>query len=336
MQIKQSSLLDILKTPNTQFVVPIYQRVYSWGEMQCRTLWDDVMRAARAGTDQFCGVMLFAIDAENWGETGRLCLVDGQQRITTVTLMLIGLAEHLRKTEGEVCGLDAGQIEACYLKTGAEDKLCKLALSHLDCGTLATLADGQMPGGEYSKRLVENLEVFRGLMKQEGFDAEALWHGLSSLQVIAALLTGEDRPQLVFESLNSKGAPLSAGDMMRNMFLNAASEVERRELYEGRWKRLEELIDAADGADTDDAIVSWLAHKFRETNVHGQIEAYAALRDYAMQENVSSAELLDELLRFAERWSEDRGFREKADKAAREWLQNRPRATVSELRMFGD
>ena len=126
------------------------------------------------------------------------------------------------------------------------------------------------------------------------------------------------------------------GFISGNMFLNAASEVERRELYEGRWKRLEELIDAADGADTDDAIVSWLAHKFRETNVHGQIEAYAALRDYAMQENVSSAELLDELLRFAERWSEDRGFREKADKAAREWLQNRPRATVSELRMFGD
>ena len=335
MQIKQESFLDILGIADTQFVVPVYQRVYSWSGRHCRALWDDLMRAATNGTSHFTGVLLFAPDPEMWDGYGRMRIIDGQQRTTTVTLVLIALRRYLAASGGQVGDVGAEQIATRYLRAGAaDDAPCKLLLSHLDCGTLATLVEGGELPAEHSAQLVENLALFEELMAEPSFDAEQLWRGLCSLQVITALLEDGDQPQLVFEGLNSKGMPLTAGDLVRNALIFAPGAEDRMALYDTYWQPLEESLANVDGADMDGLVRGWLANKFQDERVRNEADVYALLKDHMRTSGESLEQLLEELTRFGGHYATEPDFRTRADRQAKDWLKDKPR--MGHGKMFGN
>ena len=97
MKAFDANLLELLKK-STQFIVPIYQRVYSWGEPECRQLWDDVIRAGKRSdlANHFTGSIVY-IERDQGTNTAAEpdLIIDGQQRVTTVTLLLAALAQHL-------------------------------------------------------------------------------------------------------------------------------------------------------------------------------------------------------------------------------------------------
>jgi len=113
MQIKQQPLLELMGAPNVRFSIPRFQRAYSWGAPQCDELWRDLMRAARAHRSHFMGTLIY-LQEERDG-VRELAIVDGQQRLTTLTIMLAALASHLRQTGEQLFGIDADYIHQTYL-----------------------------------------------------------------------------------------------------------------------------------------------------------------------------------------------------------------------------
>lgn len=336
MRARLEKMLDLLGSEALRFEIPLFQRSYTWSESQCEELLDDVLAAGRSGHSHFTGVLLFALDPESWGGLGRLRIIDGQQRMTTVTLLLVALERLINAKEAQIEGLLPGDITHRYLKaTNKPDAPCRLRLAHLDRGTLAALIDDSECGQEHSARLVDNLGFFVERLAEDN-NAQAAWQGLGQLQVITALMNADENPQEIFESLNSKGMPLTAGDLIRNALIFGHDEAQRRELYDTRWKPMQLLLDKAKGTTMDSLLLAWLAARFSDERVRNEHDVYSVLRAHLRQGDLSINAALDELSDFAERYVGDEQWRTRADKAAKEWLSDRPRATVAERRLFGD
>ena len=157
MQIRQEGLLDFMGKADVRFTIPVFQRVYSWNARQCEELWDDVMRAgATGGGDHFMGMLLYSVDAQGWEGVEQLDVIDGQQRLTTATLLLCALARLLDEDGNDVEGLSADGLRSRYLLTGRGDSSAgKLVLSNMDRDTLfALVGAGDMPE-EPAGRLLE-------------------------------------------------------------------------------------------------------------------------------------------------------------------------------------
>ena len=97
MQTEKTVFLDLLGMPATRFVIPAYQRLYSWRERQCRELWLDLHRAARADATHFIGTLLYSHEDPDADGRQRLAVIDGQQRLTTMTLLIEALRRHLEE-----------------------------------------------------------------------------------------------------------------------------------------------------------------------------------------------------------------------------------------------
>ena len=98
MQTSNALLLDIVGASRTRFVIPPYQRAYSWKRRQCEELWLDIFRAARSASQHFVGTLLYAPERNDENGNARFSIVDGQQRTTTVSLILVALVRHLKNT----------------------------------------------------------------------------------------------------------------------------------------------------------------------------------------------------------------------------------------------
>src|SRR5436190_1232651 len=212
MKATEAKLLDFLKK-GTQFVIPIHQRTYSWGEKECQQLWDDVLRAGRndkvpahfVGSIVYVEKGLYQVSSQS-----PLLVIDGQQRLTTVTLLIEALARRLGDKE-PLEGFSAKKLRNYYLLNALEDgeKRYKLILSQTDKASLIAVLDQQAPPKEHSLRVQENFEFFQKQVADPDV-VEPLCKGLTKLIIVdISLNRDQDNPQLIFESLNSTGLELS-------------------------------------------------------------------------------------------------------------------------------
>jgi predicted transport protein len=231
----------------SQFVIPVFQRDYSWTEANCDQLWKDVLRIAKEPTDRgHClGSVVYVSTGDSAAGFTRWLLIDGQQRLTTLTLMLTALRDYLADTgwKGSADGPTAKRIEAYFLKNVQEegDRQNKLVLRRHDQSSLRALLDRKdLPEGG-SERIRENYEFF--LERIEAADPEDIYRGIGRLVVVDVTLDrGTDDPQLIFESLNSTGLDLSQSDLIRNFILMRLQEKEQTRLYETYWSKIENLF----------------------------------------------------------------------------------------------
>lgn len=243
MKATEAKLLAFLKK-SPQFVIPIYQRTYSWTERECRQLWDDVVRAGgnAAVTGHFVGSIVYIEQGLFQVATlSPLLVIDGQQRLTTVTLLIAALAEALGTGE-PVEGFSARKLRNYYLLNPEEDgeRHFKLLLSQTDKATLTSLV-GQVPlPAEQSVRVADNYELFKSWLSDPGCDLAVICQGLAKLVVVdVALARGQDNPQLIFESMNSTGRKLSQADLIRNYVLMGLEPVLQTRLYQDHWRPME-------------------------------------------------------------------------------------------------
>lgn len=344
MQTKQIALLDFLGQPQTQFTIPPFQRVYSWEEKECSDLWDDCMKAGQRNCSHFMGVVLYATSAEGWRSCRRLNVIDGQQRLTTFTLLLTALYHHLLETGQTLDGMTADDLAATFLLANVDGQLQpKLVLTYLDRFTLYELIVGAEPSKEHSQRILDNCACFKEKMSAPDFDPIALWTGIRQLLVLDVCLSGEDKPQAVFESLNSKGMSLTTGDLLRSRILLYDREHPGLGLFERFWKKIWRIGNACvpNGAGSSDGpsvlVEAWIATKCRDMAlIHDETEIYPFLKtllrnDY---ENDLPA-LLADLNDFADSFERKDAFRETALTYRAEWVKGRMGTSVSTYRLFG-
>ncbi len=282
MKATEARLLQFLKR-SPQFIIPIYQRTYSWTERECRQLWDDILRTGRddAISAHFCGSIVY-IEGGLYQVTAQssLLVIDGQQRLTTVSLILESLARHLGDTE-LVDGFSARKLRHYYLLNPEEsgDGAFKLLLSQTDKQSLCALVQQKPLPSEHSLRLKENFAFFETEVQGLGTDLTALCRGLAKLVIVdIALSRDQDNPQLIFESMNSTGRELSQADLIRNFILMGLEPVDQTRLYEDHWRPMEKAFgQEAYGTHFDAFMRHYLTLKTGEIpNVSAVYEAFKA------------------------------------------------------------
>ena len=289
----------------TQFVIPVFQRDYSWTEPQCEQLWKDLLVIASDPTTRghFMGSVVYVSTGDTSAGFTRWLLIDGQQRVTTLTLLLAALRDHIVDTDwkGSEDSPTATRIEAYFLKNVQEEgsRRHKLVLRRHDQETLRAILDGTEMPENPSDRIRENYDFFREQIAS--CDPDELYRGLDRLIVVDVTLDrGTDDPQLIFESLNSTGIDLSQSDLIRNYILMRLPEKQQTSLYDTYWSKLESLFRGSE--KTFDAFLrDYLAFKTRASKQERADEIYQAFRRSfgQLQESCGGLEkLLDEMLRF--------------------------------------
>lgn len=297
MDASARRVLGLISEMNTRLVVPVYQRPYSWEHVQCAQLWDDVLACGRRRTTpHFTGSIVTIADGTlSPAGVAALQLIDGQQRITTIALMLIALARYQQAhphtrvpvTRDEI--LMSGYLTN-HFRSGADHY--KLTLSKGDRTTFASLIDNleddERPVRQESPRLLDNLAFFeRRLEKLYPWDLNSLWAGLQRLEVVSVALTqGTDEPQAIFESMNSTGKDLASADLIRNFVLMSYPVAEQQDMYRVYWQPIERII-GADSYDEafDDFIRCYLTvarapRSFADCDVYRAFKRYIIVSSY--------------------------------------------------------
>ncbi len=296
MEADATTLLNFIKdNQKNQLVIPIYQRLYSWEKEQCKQLWDDIIKIG--GDDKmgghFIGSILYVLDRITHSNNA-LLIIDGQQRLTTITLLLTALRDHLSDE------VKRKEIEDHYLINSDKDgdKKFRLILSESDKDTLLSLIDkDKRKPSEPSSKIVENFKLFEEWVSNTD-KLETIFKGLEKLMIVEiALEKGKDDPQLIFESMNSKGMELTQTDLIRN-YIVMETEVEKQEgFYNKYWRAMEE--DFKQNEKLFDRFVRhYLTIKTREIpNIN---KVYVALKDYRQKEGIGIEDLLKDLQKYCE------------------------------------
>ena len=305
MKATEAKLLDFLKK-SPQFVVPIYQRTYSWADSQCRQLWDDILRTG-ANDDisaHFVGSIVY-IEKGIYQVTSQspLLVIDGQQRLTTISLLLEALARRIGDDE-PVDGFSAKKIRNYYLLNPLEegDRAYKLLLTQTDRDTLLALVRQKALPTNHSIRIAENFDFFEKRIKELNGDFTALCRGIAKLVIVdIALSRDQDNPQLIFESMNSTGLDLTQADLIRNFILMGLEPEHQNRLYADHWRPMEESFgQEAYGSEFDAFMRHYLTIKTDE--IPKIKEVYEAFKAYARRADVASAgvdALVADIHRFA-------------------------------------
>lgn len=338
MIASEQKLLDLIGRKDAQFVIPVYQRVYSWTERQCEELWHDLVRSGRTDAAHFIGTVLYAEESEGENGIQRFDLIDGQQRLTTITLLLLALRNAQRSDDPPLENVSAAMLDSTYLHTSdAPNAPIKLVLSHADEATLAALIDDEeLPEeDERSQYLIDNLAFFaKRLCKRD--EAADAWKGLETLYAIAAQVQPEDQPQLVFESLNSKGMPLRASDLIRNLLFVRFGYDEQVRLYKQYWDPIDALFeDDPEGIRLNAALHGWLVKHAPKLLVRDKSEIYDAFKAYVRNMHGNN---LEDLLKSMNRYCVDFASNPNSAGAKQsiDWVMGKRSGLISERKLFGD
>lgn len=243
MKATEAKLIEFLRK-SFQFVIPIYQRTYSWTEKECQQLWEDIVRcgANDATALHFIGSIVYIQEGlSQASHQAPFLVIDGQQRLTSVTLLLAALAESAG--EGEpIDGFSQRKIRNYFFLNPEETgpRYFKLLLSQTDKESLTAIVGGREQPRDPSLRITENYEYFKRRIAEGKTDLQILCKGLAKLMVVdVALERGKDNPQLIFESMNSTGKELSQADLIRNFILMGLEPDLQTRLYEQYWRPME-------------------------------------------------------------------------------------------------
>ena len=293
---------------NKQFIIPVFQRDFSWTREQWDQLWGDVLHASEGDANgaHFMGSIVY-IGADLGAAFASWLLIDGQQRLTTLTLLLIALRDHIRESNwsGSENGPTAERIDAYYLRNVHESghRQYKLVLRRRDNTSLRALIAGQDLDESQSERsdsILEAYEHFRSALREPSCDPELVYQGVARLNIVDVTLDrGVDNPQLVFESMNSTGIDLRQSDLVRNYLLMELEESEQTRLYDQYWSKIESYFRTSESA------LDWFLRDYMalEQGLTQQIRSdrvYTEFKSFRMGDNAKPLEdLLFDMVRVA-------------------------------------
>lgn len=267
MKASETKVEDFLASNKTQFLIPVYQRNYEWNATQCNQLLDDILEV---GSDEklsahFIGSIVYVHDdVYTSSKIKELNIIDGQQRLTTLTLIYLAIFDLAIGMKDEEL---KSEINETYLinKFASENEKIKLRTTDNNLNALKFLlrADKNEEYKNFSK-IIDNFNFFRKRIHSDNL--KFVRDGLSKLMFVEVSLDREkDDPQRIFESLNSTGLELTQADLIRNYILMGLNHEDQKNIYENYWEIIENL---AKNETTNQSLVSDFIRDFLtlETN----------------------------------------------------------------------
>ena len=291
MKASEANVLEFLKK-SPQFTIPIYQRTYSWTITECAQLWDDIMRAGKSEeiAAHFIGSVVYIQDGiYQVSASNPLLVIDGQQRLTTISLLLEALARAVGDDE-PMDGFSAAKIRYYYLLNHLEsgDRAYKLLLTQTDRKTLQALVRQQDLPANASVRILENFRFFEEQIRKLKGNLRPLCQGISKLVMVDIVLDRtQDNPQLIFESMNSTGKELTQADLIRNFVLMGLKPDHQTTLYETHWRPMEEKFGQQGYVDHFD---KFMRHYLtvRTGEIPNIRAVYEAFKEYSRRKDVEN------------------------------------------------
>ncbi len=250
LQAGETTLNKLLNT-SRQFIVPIFQRNYSWQKNQYEQLWFDILRASKFKEKQnhFIGSIVYIDMGTPAGRPQQLLLIDGQQRLTTISILLCAIKDYVQKFNLETKLINLAKIKNQFLYNSDEidEDRYKLLLNVQDKETYIKLIDNTIftvnkPATNIIKCYEFFYERIEDFIKQYG-QIDEIYAGIFKLSLVSISLDKDsDNPQMIFESMNSTGKDLSQTDLLRNYLLMDLTPEKQTRLYKTYWKPMEELF----------------------------------------------------------------------------------------------
>ena len=243
MKASETKVEDFLSSNKTQFVIPVYQRNYDWSASQCKQLLDDILEVgtSKKMNAHFIGSVVYVHDdVYTSSRIKELTIIDGQQRLTTLTLIYLALYRLAIEMKNEAL---VNEISETYLinKFAPEEEKLKLRPTENNDRAIKYLlrSDSDEEFTDFSK-VIDNFNYFNSRITEENF--EFVLNGLSKLMFVEISLDREkDDPQRIFESLNSTGLELSQADLIRNYILMGLNRRDQNKIYNNYWEIIEKL-----------------------------------------------------------------------------------------------
>ena len=291
-------LIKFFDGSDKRFIIPLYQRNYDWKEDNCEQLFQDLLKMHHSNRkSHFFGSIVSSIQA---GTEDRF-IIDGQQRITTVSLLLIAMVNAFKV--GDIQATDGKLVDKIfkrYLVDEYQEDERKVKLKPIKKDMDAFDALLYKPKEQYFKgsNVTRNYEFFYDKIVKSGLTMDELFETIKKLEVINIKLDEDDDPQLIFESLNSTGLDLSEADKIRNYLLMSLAPAEQDDLYTRYWNPIEESTKY----DPSSFVRDYLTMKQGKI---GRIDKiYFIFKEYAENERIGRAELLEEMHHYAKIYSQ--------------------------------
>lgn len=316
MQAEMNDVLELL-SGSQQFEIPLYQRPYSWQDKDRAQLWSDVVAAGKdlGRKKHFIGSIVYTQPAMRMGGGGirRARLIDGQQRLTTLTLLISALVEQLQE-KGDLelptgHGDDTEKVRASkwrekYLLNEdlSGDSQYKLLPTHADRATFKHLLGGAPTPERLSPQIIAGRDFFRDQFKVGTATLAEVITGLRKLEVVAVMLQeGKDDPQLIFESLNSTGKALTPADLIRNNVLMGLDPEQQDALSRDYWLPTEALFQDSPAGSFDRFMRDFLT--VRSGSLVDEKKVYEAFKLYREKGGQNVLDLVADIYRMARHYA---------------------------------
>ena len=306
MDARKGNIYEILNG-NKQFLIPVYQRYYSWDIDQCKRLWNDIVEMQKKGkSGHFVGSIVNI--AEQAMPTGvqKFMIIDGQQRTTTLTLLLLALRDYAIANPADTT-INAKRIDNMLLKNEYEsgDERYKLLLTETDREILISLVESKPIADGTKSKLLDNYRYFVDKIAAKELLPAEIYESIGKLQIVNITLDRTmDDAQAIFESLNSTGKELSESDLIRNYVLMGLEPTEQTYVYEHMWRPME-LMFSYETQDTlmDKFFRDYLTMKL--TRIPKQGRVYDEFKLYHLNCEFSTIrELCQDLLTYAKYYTD--------------------------------
>ncbi|MBR4997535.1 MAG: DUF262 domain-containing protein [Bacteroidaceae bacterium] len=286
-------LIKFFDGSDKRFIIPLYQRNYDWKEENCEQLYQDLIKLHNSNRkNHFFGSIVSSIES---GSEDRF-IIDGQQRITTVSLLLIAMVNACN--EGKIIATDKKLVEKIfkrYLVDEYQEEERKVKLKPIKKDMQAFDALLYKPREQYIKEsnVTRNYDFFYDKVIHCGLTLDQLFETIKKLEVINIRLEEDDDPQLIFESLNSTGLDLKEADKIRNYLLMSLSPTEQDDLYTRYWNPIEESTKYEPSSFVRDYLT------MKQGKIGRIDKIYFIFKDYAETQQTDRATLLEEMHHFA-------------------------------------
>lgn len=244
MDARKANIYKFL-SGDKQYIIPVYQRIYSWEIEECKRLWFDIVDMQKKNKNgHFVGSIVSITENDSPSDMSKFTIIDGQQRITTLMLLLLALRDYAF-IHREEKSINWKKINNSFLKNPDEDddSQYKLLLTETDKDILISLIEKRPIDENLNSRLISNYNYFFSNIKNMDLSLQDIYEAIGKLQIVNINLDGtSDEPQVIFESLNSTGKELSESDLIRNFVLMGLDNKQQKDIYKNIWRPMEQLF----------------------------------------------------------------------------------------------
>jgi len=287
------NISDYFYGARTLFIIPLYQRKYAWQQKHCVRLFEDLKKIHREGLlSHFFG----SIVAKRVNEIDDdLLIIDGQQRITTLSLLILAALNAVENKDMEPGNENLEEIRKIFLYAVLRrvDRKIKLKPIEGDLEAYDALFTNNPEEFIKGSGITSNYELFYQLIKVSDLTFEQLIRAIEKLEIIDIRLETKDNPQLIFESLNSCGKDLEEADKVRNYLLMSLSAKEQEEYYHAYWSKIEKLTDGEPTMFIRDYLT------IKKGTISNIEELYFDFKSYDEENHIDRKFLLEDMLKFA-------------------------------------